>query len=214
VPESYPYIISNNKLEPALSKIRSAAKPSRFTQEFLKKMGFTASNDRAILPILRELGFLNENGAPTDAYDRLRDQTDWRFVLGEKVKELYSDLFAINTNIHKAPEGEIKGAISRITGKDGKMVGRYYTTFKTLSSLANFDGRAVQDKAEPPEADEKSKDVSAPARVEVPMPMTNATNTGAQQPSFHYNIQIHLPATTDISVFNAIFRSLKENLGI
>lgn len=46
------------------------------------------------------------------------------------------------------------------------------------------------------------------------MPMTNATNTGAQQPSFHYNIQIHLPATTDISVFNAIFRSLKENLGI
>ena len=31
---------------------------------------------------------------------------------------------------------------------------------------------------------------------------------------FHYNIQIHLPVTTDITVYNAIFKSLKENLGI
>ena len=31
-------------------------------------------------------------------------------------------------------------------------------------------------------------------------------------PQFHYNIQIHLPATTDISVYNAIFKSLKDNL--
>ena len=29
---------------------------------------------------------------------------------------------------------------------------------------------------------------------------------------FHYNIQIHFPATTDISVYNAIFKSLKDNL--
>lgn len=28
----------------------------------------------------------------------------------------------------------------------------------------------------------------------------------------HYTIQIHLPATKDIEVFNAIFRSLRENL--
>jgi hypothetical protein len=29
---------------------------------------------------------------------------------------------------------------------------------------------------------------------------------------FHYNIQIHLPATSDVGVYNAIFKSLKENL--
>ena len=28
----------------------------------------------------------------------------------------------------------------------------------------------------------------------------------------HYNIQIHLPATKDVEVFNAIFKSLKEHL--
>ena len=32
------------------------------------------------------------------------------------------------------------------------------------------------------------------------------------QPSLHYNIQIHLPATKDIEVYNSIFKSLKEHL--
>ena len=31
-------------------------------------------------------------------------------------------------------------------------------------------------------------------------------------PGLHYNIQIHLAATKDIEVYNAIFKSLKEHL--
>lgn len=31
-------------------------------------------------------------------------------------------------------------------------------------------------------------------------------------PSLHYNIQIHLPPTKDVEVYNAIFKSLKEHL--
>ena len=30
-------------------------------------------------------------------------------------------------------------------------------------------------------------------------------------PSFHYNIQIHLPATKDVEVYNSIFKSLKQH---
>ena len=32
------------------------------------------------------------------------------------------------------------------------------------------------------------------------------------RPSLHYNIQIHLPATKDVEVFNAIFKALKGHL--
>jgi hypothetical protein len=31
-------------------------------------------------------------------------------------------------------------------------------------------------------------------------------------PTLHYNIQIHLPATKDVEVFNSIFKSLREHL--
>lgn len=210
MPESYPYIVSNNKIEPIFSRVRSAAKPERFTiRETLHKWGFTTTNDRAIIGILKDLGFLNEGGVPTQYYDRLRDPTDWRYVLAERMKELYADLFAIDGNIQKASEAEIRGAISRVTGKDDDSVKRYYATFKTLASLANFDERSTR--AGAPEGSlsklqEQAKKSDSDERQEAEHPR--------RRPDFHYNIQIHLPVTTDIAVYNAIFRSLKDNLGI
>lgn len=207
MPDSYPYIISNNKIEPVMSRIRSAAKPERFGRDTLATWGFTASNDRAMVGVLKGLGFLTEAGVPTEHYDRLRDPNDWRYVLGERVRALYSDLFAIDANMNAAPEPEVRGAMLRITGKDEDSVGRYFATFKTLTGLATFDSRPSR---------------TAPLvqpQLDVAQPKTKADGTpedGAhrRKSEYHYNIQIHLPVTTDISVYNAIFKSLKDNLGI
>lgn len=38
------------------------------------------------------------------------------------------------------------------------------------------------------------------------------TKPAATLAGLNYNIEIHLPATKDIEVFNAIFKSLKEHL--
>lgn len=206
MPDSYPYIISNNKIEPILTRIRSAAKPDRFGRETLNTWGFTASNDRAMVAVLKGLGFLTESGAPTEHYDRLRDPNDWRFVLADGVRALYSDLFAIDANMNSASEAEVRGAMLRITGKDEETVGRYFATFKTLASLAKFDPkppRQSADRSEAPPADTKTRTSDSAAQHPV-----------SQRAEFHYNIQIHLPVTTDISVYNAIFKSLKENLGV
>lgn len=105
----------------------------------MKNIGFTSSNDRAIIPLLKKLGFLTADGIPTESYDRLKDKKDHPYVLAERIKELYSDLFTINTEINAASDDDIKGAIARVTGEDEKAVTRYTTTFKTLCSLAKFD---------------------------------------------------------------------------
>src|SRR5437868_471430 len=109
MPDSYPYTISNNKIEPILTRIRSAARPDRFSQDMLKTWGFTASNDRAMVRVLRDLGFINSSGIPTEHFDRLRHPTDWPYVLAERIQELYRDLYAIDSNMHRAPESEIRG---------------------------------------------------------------------------------------------------------
>ena len=75
----------------------------------------------------------------------------------------------------------------------------------TLSSLAKFD--TVQAVEETP-ADESV--APAPENGSGGVGPIQASTPG--QAGFHYNIQIHLPATTDISVYNAIFKSLKDNL--
>lgn len=201
MPDSYSYMISNNKISPILARIRTAAKPDRFGRDTLQKWGFAASNDRAMVGVLKELGFLNEGGVPTPFYDRLRDPTDWPFVLAERMREVYAELFSIDPQIYKAPEGEIKGAISRVTGQDDESVKRYYATFKTLAGLANFEGKSAK------AAHETQPINAAPTAQTIP-------SNEERRTAFHYNIQIHLPATSDISVYNAIFRSLKENLGV
>lgn len=203
--DSYPYMIANGKISQVLDKLRKAAEPSKFTHSFLTQLGFASTNDRAIIPLLKKLQFLTEDSTPTAKYKDLRDPTRFRSVLGEQVKELYSDLYAINTRIHEANEDEIKGAISRVTGKDETSVTRFYNTYKTLTDIAEFDEPAispkqiVETKPEIQEPEKKKSDVKIPTH-------------SIGSPDFHYNIQIHLPATTDIAVYNAIFKSIKENL--
>ncbi len=193
----FPYMVSNNKIGPILEKIRTAAKPPKFTNEFLKHVGFTSTNDRAIIPLLKKLGFLSTDGIPTEYYDRLKDKKDHPYVLAERIRELYSDLFSINTEMNAASDEDIKGAISRVTGEDEKAVTRYAATFKALCALAKFGTPTIiaESKVKTGLEEERTKEPSIPIK-----------------PSFHYNIQIHLPATTDISVYNAIFKSLKEHL--
>lgn len=195
----YPYMISNNKIAPIIAKIQQAARPAKFTQEVLKNLGFTSTNDRAFIRLFKKLGFLLEDGTPSALYDQLKDVTSTSTILGVQIKSLYADLYAINTEIHTAPEAEIKGAISRVTGKDADGVGRIYNTFKALCNIATFD--VVQT----PPVTEKNDNTTqtSTAHSSVVIPRAN---------EFHYNIQIHLPATNDISVYNAIFKSLKDNL--
>lgn len=203
--DSYPYMVANGKISQILDKIRKAAEPSKFTHSFLTQLGFASTNDRAIIPLLKKLQFLTEDSTPTTKYKDLRDPTRFRSVLGEQIKELYSDLYSINTKIHEANEDEIKGAISRVTGKDETSVTRFYLTYKTLTDIAEFDDpitsirQAIESKPETHEPEKKKLDNKIPTHT-------------IGSPDFHYNIQIHLPATTDISVYNAIFKSIKENL--
>jgi hypothetical protein len=68
LPDSYAYIISNNKIDPIFTRIRSAAKPERFNRDTLNTWGFTASNDRAMVSVMKMLGFINDAGAPTEYY--------------------------------------------------------------------------------------------------------------------------------------------------
>lgn len=214
MPDSYPYTISNNKIGPVFARIQTAAKPERVSQALLAQWGFTASNDRAMLRVLRDLRFINENGVPTGAYDSIRDHANWKYTLADQIRICYADLYAIDPNFHALSEGEIKSTMMRITGKDEESAKRYFATFKTLASLANFSPRPGGKKS----VDEKPVDEAAIPKFEVPVPLPPsapaAPDHSRRKTEYHYNIQIHLPVTSDISVYNAIFKSLKENLDV
>jgi hypothetical protein len=64
-----------------LDAIRTAGVPKRVTFEFLKTLGFTSSNDRPIIGVLKSIGFLDQNGVPTESYKAFRDPHQGRGII-------------------------------------------------------------------------------------------------------------------------------------
>lgn len=213
------YMFSANHVPDILNAIQQAGVPPRFTQEFLKSLGFTSSNDRAIIGVLKSLGFLDQSGTPTARYRAYRNRGEAPYVLAAAIREAYSDVFLANENAQTLPPDRIKGILATRVDKGDSVLKKMATTFRALVRVAEWDRDGVQpaqagglDESDA-EAEPAGMVQAEPVQQVLPRPTTNG-DAGRRilSPEYHYNIQIHLPATKDISVYNAIFKSLREHL--
>lgn len=196
------YTEAYGKLGDFFNKLRDGQAPPLFTQQFLIDLGFKSNKQRAYIPILKALGFLTPDGKPTARYKDYRDHSQSKAIMGEALKEAYADLFLIKENPTSADSAAIEGKFKSYHNASDNVAINMRRTFMSLLELADIKNSptkktAIQDKEE-----------SAPTTLEQSPPHAQLTKT----PGLHYNIQIHLPATKDIEVYNAIFKSLKEHL--
>jgi hypothetical protein len=203
------YVQTMGQLPDLFREIQQGQAPSQFTTQHLKDLGFTSSNHRLFLPLLKALGFLTADGKPTPRYHDYRsDQQTARRVMGQALKEAYADLFVLRAKPTDHDKSLFEGKFKSAHNTTDRMAKLMTSTFFSLLPLADLDGANTAKVAEPKKdatpsrEEEKDKDGDAGPRGTV-----RRTST-----SLHYNIQIHLPATKDIEVYNAIFRSLKEHL--
>jgi hypothetical protein len=207
------YLTSFKNTEAILQAIQAAQAPSRFTQRFLEGLGFANTNDRAIINVLKALGFLDDAGVPQARYHRYLDQTQSALVLAEGIREAYEDLFRVNRNAHTMNATEVKNKMKTLS--EGAFTDRVLTqmagTFTTLVKAADFKSPpattpAADSGSEPPTPEEGNggSDVLPPG----PPPSNGASPFG----SLAYNINIQLPESRDPAVYNAIFKALREHL--
>lgn len=189
------------------AKLQEGQAPSSFSQQHLKDIGFQSSNHRALIPLLKAIGFLSANGAPTDRYHAYRDKSQARQVMGAAVKDAYSDLFVIKAHPTDKDEALIAGKFKSVHNVSDVTAERMARTFFALLKLADIDHASAS-------LSKQADTVSAAAPVVASAPQASDKNVSAHVSStgLHYNIQIHLPATKDVEVYNAIFKSLKEHL--
>lgn len=196
------YTEAYGKLGEFFNRIRDGQAPPQFTHQFLIDLGFKSNKQRAYIPILKALGFLTPDGKPTSRYKDYRDHSQSRAIMGEALKEAYSDIFLIKENPTTADSAAIEGKFKSYHNASDNVAINMRRTFMSLLELADTKHTPTKKKV--------SQDIVEPTPTEIEQ--APAPTQFIKTPGLHYNIQVHLPATKDIEVYNAIFKSLKEHL--
>ncbi len=186
------------------NKIKQGQAPGKFTNQHLKDIGFTSTNHRAFIPLLKALGFLTEDGSPTDEYKEFRNEALSRKILGKAIKEAYSDIFTISRYPEDKDKELIKGKFKSTHNTSERNAELMMKTFYSLLEFADINSDVVEETKIVEDNDNEKEEIE-PEKIE-------SIERKISQTSLHYNIQIHLPATKDIEVYNAIFKSVKEHL--
>lgn len=123
--------------------------------------------------------------------------------MAQALRDAYGDIFLIKENPSNADKTAIEGKFKSFHNVSDNVAGLMAKTFLGLLALADQSGKGTT----PSTAKEPEKPDAAGGEKPPPPVFTDGGGLG-----LHYNIQIHLPPTKDIEVYNAIFKSLREHL--
>lgn len=120
-------------------------------------------------------------------------------IMANALKKAYADLFELYPDAPEKDFGPLRDFFSGTTDAGEAVLKLTVDTFKTLCSFADFE--AVPSK--PPAEEEEKKKLREVRKglAEAPAGLT-----------INLNIQLTLPVTENTKVYDAIFKSLKENL--
>ena len=187
-----------------------AGAPERFSVKFLEGLEFKSTNDRTLIGILKDLGFLDTDAAPTKRYFEFLDKPQSRKVLAAGIREAFSELFALNKDANKLTAEEVKGKLRTLYAgsKKDSVIALIARTFVALCEYADFSTPLP---VQPPT---EKKDESA-AASDTPSPESKNKLTAPKSvslDSLQYHINIVLPESRDQAVYDAIFKSLRDHL--
>jgi len=197
-----PYVLSVTNLPKILEAIQKAAVPDTFNLDFLKDLGFSSSSDRPVIKLLKYLGMLDGSNRPLQPYKDFVDHNKSKAVLAERMRVAFDDLFNSNPDANTKAPDTLKGWFKSKTGASDSVATKLASQFKALADYADFT-------AVPP-AKQKPlgvNDADHGALPPTPPPVALEAKVGLV-----YRFEIHLPDTTNVETFRAIFRAMREEL--
>lgn len=212
--ENLPYSTSAGTLENMLEKIKTASVPDRFTQDFVStKLAMKGGTAASCIPFLKKMGFVASDGTPTDLYREFRNPKKSRLAVGKAFKKLYQKLYEMNEYVHDATDQDVLGLIVECTGSEKDSATTKYTlsTLNMLRRISDFDSEEDRDieTVDSCSTSHTSTQTNIPPMHQFQIAPPHAAGKGI---NLSYTINLNLPATKDIEVFNAIFKSLKEHI--
>lgn len=201
-----PYIQASGNIKKVLDRISSAIVPPKFNQDFLATtLDMKGGSARPVIPFLKRAGFIGSDGTPTDLYKQFKNPSVRGAAAAQGLRNAYKSLYEVNEYVHNTNDKDLKGLIIQVTGLEegSKLITAMTSSFKALKEFADFNATPGSENIQVESDYQDSQDGS-----------TSGGQLGLGQGNLNlgYTINLNLPATTDTAVFNAIFKSLRDNL--
>lgn len=200
-----PYVPSPGSVKSALEKIRQAATPERFTRDFVTtKLQIKGGTGAALIPFFKKVGLVGSDGAPTDLYKKFRNHTTAGTAAAAAVKHGYAPLSEANEFFYDLDDKDLLALIQQVTGaaQNDQVAKLTLSSLKALKAVASFEIQGQETVDTAPHPDDTTSQSSHSHR----------STTDTVKLGLSYSINLVLPATADQSVFNAIFKSLRQHL--
>lgn len=202
--QRYPYTTVPGKLRDLLRKAPDMGRPDKVTVSWLKKAGYTSSNDPSMIPVLKFVGIVGPDGRPDDLRDSVRAPTqEGRARLADAIRRAYSDLFALYPDAHRRDAEAIRNFFRANTSGGDQVQSKLVQTFQVVAEFADFDAEVPKDAVA---AGGKGRQIG-----------TRPTGTGrhvTEVPglTLNVNLQLQLPATSDGEVYEKLFGAMRKHL--
>jgi hypothetical protein len=195
------YTTVPGKISSLLSKIRSNGVPKKVDTVWLKAIGFTSSNDKTLLPVLKNIDFVDGGKSPSERWRKFRG-TDGDVVLGEAIRHGYSDLYDFYEDAHDRSTSEIANVFKTKSNAGDQAIGKAVSTFKALTAEAKF---ASIDAPRSTLQEIRNEPTS------VPQPVSPNPESGPA-PSLHIDLQVHISPEATAEQIEKIFASMAKHL--
>lgn len=205
------YTTVPGKLNTLLGKIREVGVPKKVTVQWLKTLGFTSSNDKTLIGVLRQIDLVDSSNVPTARWIEYRG-ADHKTVLGEAIVHGYAELYAVYPDAHQRPQTDLDHVFSTHSTGGKQVIGKTISTFKALAELADFSKVGypypAATQVTPPAA---SAPVPTPAPPS-PAPPATDPRAGSLGPDLHIDIQVHISPEASPEQIEKVFESMARHL--
>lgn len=206
-----PYMVSSGTLSKILNKICDASIPENFNGDFLgTKLGFPGGNQKAFIPWAKKCKLLGEDGTPTQLYKDFRNPTYRGVSMATALKKGYEELYVRNEYAHDLSKPDFIKLVTDTTGlaHDNQTVKAIVNSFFNAKEFADFESSLRREESISENGNTKE------LKFETESTETTQKTIRKKQIELgiNYTINLVLPKTDDPAIYNAIFKSLKENL--
>ena len=201
----------------ALRKKFKQSIPGVVTDNYLATvLSMGANSARAnVLPFLKTLGIIDEEGKTGDRAKQWRDDTRYASVCKEILKEVYpAELLDAVTDASE--RGQAATWFAHATAAGASAVGRMASLYCTL--LEADASKQPDEKTE--RARPEKKGTPRPATVDAApvqpqireRPAPNGMTNNPQMPGININLEIHISADSTPDQIDAIFKSMAQHI--